>query len=114
MDSVTAIKLNHTVETTGTNWDFDGCPENPQWGNTETDHKLVVTPQDTMSDTYSVHLSHPSLIEGSWEIAEADFAGELIPLVEWILSAPEDTLTHEETASLIVAPFWDSPVSKIE
>lgn len=114
MDSVTAIKLNHTVETAGTNWDFDGCPENPQWVNKKTNHTLVVTPHDHTSGTYAVHLSHPSLIDGSWQIAEAEFAGELIPLIEWILSAPEDALMHEDSASLIVSPFWDSPVSRIE
>jgi hypothetical protein len=109
MDPLTTIRLNHTVETTGTNWEFDGTPECPQWLNNNTGHTLLVVAETEVTDCFSLHLSHTMLTDEEWKVAEADFAGELIPLTEWILSAPEEALFDEELASVIVAPFWDTP-----
>lgn len=113
MESTTALHerlgdldFAEAVSTEGTNWTFASKSTHPSWKNEQTGHRLLIEPADSSFD-YRLTLNHESQARPFWTVTELDFAPELIPLVEWVLSAPEDTLFNREAVCYLTEPFWD-------
>lgn len=100
------LDFEASVSTGGTNWTFISKPTHPTWENEQTGHRLLIEPAESSFD-YRLRLNHESQARPFWTVTELDFAPELIPLVEWVLSAPEADLFNREAVCYLTEPFWE-------
>lgn len=105
MDELATLQFADAVSTEGTNWEFIGSPTHPSWENSETDHILAIFPAETGYD-FRLCLNHRQQLRPWWTVTELDFAAELIPIVEWVLSTADEDLFHRELVAVLLEPFW--------
>jgi hypothetical protein len=108
MEKVAELDLEESVETAGTNWEFSGTANGPAWTNRQTNHRLIIDESDTDGFSFRVRLNHTSQARPWWTVTEVgDFTAELIPIVEWVVSAPDDDFYTRELVATMLDPFWD-------